>query len=271
MKLKTALCAFLSAICALAYAQDEISFMDEDASPDFRSRLSVSLGGGIGRYCSWQVEEEIRIKDSFGSFDRFNTSVTFGYKPVKWLKIAPAYHLFNIHDVKKSTGEKEWKARHRVALNMTASISAGRWKFSLRERPQVTMRTDSINVMEKCRASFVLRSRAQVEYSFRRIPLDTYVSAEITNTLNTPKEFHGLVSSGSPEVSFKLKNHISRIRYFIGASYRFDKRNSIDVNYRIDDGKDYDIHITKNKGYLKSVTKTDYLNHILCIGYSYKF
>ncbi len=79
------------------------------------------------------------------------------------------------------------------------------------------------------------------------------------------------MSSGSPEVSFKLKNHISRIRYCIGASYRFDKRNSIDVNYRIDDGKDYDIHITKNKGYLKSVTKTDYLNHILCIGYSYKF
>lgn len=103
MKLKTALCAFLSAICALAYAQNE------DASPDFRSRLSVSLGGGIGRYCSWQVEEEIRIKDSFGSFDRFNTSVTFGYKPVKWLKIAPAYHLFNIHDVKKSTGKRNGK------------------------------------------------------------------------------------------------------------------------------------------------------------------
>ncbi len=85
---------------------------------------------------------------ALGKLNRFNTSVTFGYKPVKWLKIAPAYHLFNIHDVKKSTGEKEWKARHRVALNMTASISAGRWKFSLRERPQVTMRTDSINVME---------------------------------------------------------------------------------------------------------------------------
>lgn len=34
---------------------------------------------------------------------------------------------------------------------------------------------------------------------------------------------------------------------------------------------EYEIHITKNKGYLKSVTKTDYLNHILCIGYSYKF
>lgn len=103
-----------------------------------------------------KLKKKSRIKDSFGSFDRFNTSVTFGYKPVKWLKIAPAYHLFNIHDVKKSTGKKEWKARHRVALNMTASISAGRWKFSLRERPQVTMRTDSINVMEKCRASFVL-------------------------------------------------------------------------------------------------------------------
>lgn len=269
-RLLTIAVAMLAA-CSAAYAQEGIEFLDADEAPDFRTRFSVSAGGGIGRNFSWEVSEEVRVKESFGSFDRFNTSVSFGYKPVKWLKIAPGYSLFNIYDVKESTGEKSWKTRHRAFLNLTASVSAGQWKFSLRERPQVTVRTDSINVMEKTKASFVLRSRIQAEYSFRRVPLTPYALVEMTNTLNTPDTFHGQASASGPEISYKLKNHISKMRYSVGIKYKLDSHSSFDVNYRIDDGTDYDIHITKNKGFLKSVTRTDFLYHILCIGYSYKF
>ena len=45
----------------------------------------------------------------------------------------------------------------------------------------------------------------------------------------------------------------------------------LDINYKLDDGTDYDIHISKKTGYLESVTRVDYLHHILCVGYSNSF
>lgn len=274
MKSKYLILSVLLLLPLLASAQDAISIGQEDEPDDFRSRISASVGGDIGRYLSWKVSEEIRVKDSFRRFDRFYTSATLEYKALRWLKIAPEYTLINLLDVDtKSDGsvEKEWETRHRVALNITGTLKVGGWKFSLRERPQVMIRCDSINFMEKNKAAFVLRSRAKASYTFRKAPLTPYVFVEMTNTLNTPKEFSGYALDGSIKADFKLKNYISKMRYSAGVEIHINSHNKFDINYKLDDVTDYDINISKKNGYLKSVTRIDSIHHILCVGYSYSF
>lgn len=238
---------------------------------DLRSRVVVNVEKDIIKHkLSVHFSEEARFMDNISNFDRSYTSLSLVYSPWQWLKIAPEYSLVSNLDTDAS-GHKEWEFRHRIALNLTGVVNFGQWEFSLRERPQVTVRTDSINVCEKMKAAFVLRSRAQAKYSFFSIPLKVYAFVEMTNTLNTPDTFVGPTGKGSGEVTFKLDNHIAKMRYSVGAQYRFDKRNSVELYYRLDDGQDYDIHITKKNGYLESVTTENYMHHILGVVYKFKF
>lgn len=234
---------------------------------DFRPRFVVEVEKSLVKNkLSISLEEEARLMSNCTRFDKLYSTLTLSYAPCKWFKLAPEYSLIANYGSKN-----DWSLRHRVALNLTGKLPVGQWEFSLRERPQVSIRTDSLNVHEKLKAAFVLRSRAQVQYSFFNVPLKLYAFVEMTNTLNTPETFTGLTGKDSGEITFKLKNHISKMRYSVGAQYRFDKNNYLELYYRLDDGVDYDIHITRNKGYLRDITKESYVNHILGVAYKYRF
>ena len=264
---------FITIISVLLYFCNAAAQTRETASDtcDFRTRFSVSAEKCLIKDKLYiGLEEEVRLDAASSRFDRLYSTLSLEYKPLQWLKIAPEYSLINLLDRKKNRSSV-WEIKHRAALNLTGTVKTGRWQFSLRERPQVLVRTDSINVCEKTKASFVLRSKVQAMYSFFHIPLKLYVFVEMTNTLNTPDRFEGLTGKGSSVISYKLKNHISKMRYSLGAEYRFDKRNRIELSYRLDDGTDYDIHITKNKGYLTDITKRPYINHIICAAYKFSF
>lgn len=257
-------------------AQDYIS--EDPESTDFRTRASVELGGHISDKFTWGWEEELRMKSSSKDFDKLYSVISFGYKPLSWLKISPEYTFILQQDTKKS-GKKEMEYRHRAALNINASFKYGNWRFALRERPQATFRTDSINVQEKTRCNFVLRSRFTIDYSFRSVAIKPYVFVEMTNILNTPKAYVGNLDETGTSVNFNIKDsmkehmkcRISKMRYAVGLEYKFDSHSSIDLNYRFDDGVDYKIHIKKSSHELSSVTWKPYMYHIVCVKYKYTF
>lgn len=234
---------------------------------DFRTRIVAEVEKSLVKNkLSISLEEEARLMSNCTRFDKLYSTLTLNYTPCKWFKMSPEYSL-----IANYGNDNEWSLRHRAALNLTGKLPVGRWEFSLRERPQVSIRTDSLNVHEKLKAAFVLRSRAQVQYSFFKVPLKLYAFVEMSNTLNTPETFTGLTGKDSEEITFKLKNHISKMRYSVGAQYRFDKNNYLELYYRLDDGVDYDIHITRNKGYLRDITRESYMNHILGVAYKFRF
>lgn len=268
--------ALLAGTSAAGQTSAESATTPKDTSTtDFRPRLSIEVEKELVKdKLSISLEEELRMKTNCRKFDRLNTSLSLTYSPSQYFKMAPEYTFIASQDQNK-LGQNEWELRHRVALNLTGQIRVGQWKFSLRERPQVTIRTDEINKYEKMKATVVLRSRFEVEYSFFKVPLKLFAHVEMTNPLNTPKEFTGpYEKDGTENVTYKLKLKdypIAKMRYAIGAQYRFDKRNYLELSYRLDDGVDYDINIANVKGYLKGIEKEKYLHHLLCISYKFSF
>lgn len=279
---RTILTVILMLSALLCRAQE---MLEEASDNDLRARTGFGVSVNLARRLSMEWEEELRMKSNIGELDRIYSTVALAWKVNDHLKIAPEYSLVNLRDTHNS-GESDqytdWDMRHRVALNVTGSVKAGQWKFSLRERPQLMIRTDSLNSMEKVANQFALRSRVMAEYSLRRYPLKPYVFVEVTNTLNTPDRYEGVATVGGVDLenqSYKLNNYISKIRYSAGVKYRFNSHSSIDFYYRLDTGKSYDIHIdvTKKDGSLKKnpvlerVTKEPYNHHIIGLFYNYAF
>lgn len=268
--------AILFSTAAAGQTTAESATTPKDTSTtDFRPRLIIEVEKELVKdKLSISLEEELRMKTNCTRFDRLNTSLALTYSPCEYFKMAPEYTFIASQDQNK-LGQNVWKLRHRVSLNLTGQIKVGQWEFSLRERPQVNIRTDEINEYEKLKTAVELRSRFQVKYSFFKIPLKLFAFVEMTNPLNTPKEFNGpYEKDGTEMITYKLRLKdypISKMRYSVGAEYRFDKRNYLEVSYRLDDGVDYDINIANVKGYLKGIERENFLHHLLCISYKFSF
>ena len=84
--------------------------------------------------------------------------------------------------------------------------------------------------------SYVLRSRLQVEYDKKGLPIEPYASVEMYNDLD----------------GFKIK----KMRYTVGADYKITKKHSVGLYYRYQDFPDNDEGES---------------SHILGIGYKFKF
>ena len=113
------------------------------------------------------------------------------------------------------------------------------------------MRTDSVNLLEKNRYNWLLRSRLSAEFIVPGKPVKPYVWCELENTLNVPEyqQRNG-------------KQYISHVRTQVGVKWRLTKMSSLDFYYRFQYGYNRDINITKNKGYIQLTEKTTYLHAI---------
>ncbi len=225
---------------------------------DLQMRLGFDISKKIARGLDVTWSEELRMKNTISTVDRIHSGLGLSYKVNSYFSLGAEYIFIAInHDGKKSTDyQKYWDLRHRVRLNFTASYKVGQWKFSLRERPQMTIRTDSINPLEKRKTEFVLRSRLKAQYTCRTLPLKPFVYVEVYNTLNAPKF---------------VSNYVEKIRSEIGVDYDLNRRSSFTFYYRFDYAITKDVEVKKSTGALKSITTEKAYNHILGVFYSYKF
>ena len=106
--------------------------------------------------------------------------------------------------------------RHRVNVDVTGQIALGRWKLSLRERLMLDARADEIDLSEKNRVDYTLRTRLQAVYSIPNLPLSVVSKVEMFNTLNA--KYYG--------------QYISEWRPELGIQWKVDSHNSLNLAYR---------------------------------------
>lgn len=170
---------------------------------------------------SLTLEEEIRSAPTH----RSHTTVGLGYNPIQYLSLSAAYVL-------KLYGDQGWAdvnkfLRHRVNLDVTGQVSLGQWKLSLRERLMMDARADEIDLSEKNRVDYVLRSRLQAAYAIPNQPLSIVGKMEVFNTLNA-KYFGQYINELRPEIGMQWKvnkHHTLSLAY----RYNYIYSRSIDM------------------------------------------
>lgn len=256
------LLSVLLAVDAASSDREQVTESDT-LTNDITGRIGLDFSFKVCRNLYVGVENSLRFRDDFRTFDRNYLTGSISYKPVNYFKAGAGYTFMSIwHDGKKSTGyRKYWDLRHRVHADVSGILPAGRWKFTLRERAIATFRTLDYDPLEKVSPAFVLRSKISAEYTSRRLPLQPYVSVELSNTLNVPE--------------YVSRNYIEEIRNRVGVKWRLTRRSRLDFYYRLDlaQNKDVDIDYKKDKVTVKGVdimTERS-LVHIFGITYSFDY
>lgn len=205
------------------------------------------------------VSEDLRF-DLYNSavgphFRKSYTTLDFGYKPIDYLKLDVGYTLRIIGadstwSATKKANPNKW-IRHRLFFSATGSYTFQYAKIYLRERVQLDMRTDSVNLLEKNRYNVLLRSKIGTEFIVPGKPVKPYVWVELINTLNAPE--------------YQQKNgrqFITDVRAQAGVKWRLTRLSSLDFFYRFSYGYDRDINISKNKGKIELTEEKCFMHSI---------
>jgi hypothetical protein len=252
---------------------------DVDLDPEVGCRLSVSVDKKLARGLHISLEEEIRMDNNFGSFDRFHTTLGLSYKVNDYLKLGVGYAMINPY----SSSDGAFKSsRHRLMLDATGSLRFGDWRLSLRERFQATYRSGDMNEYQNPRTALTLKSRLKLSYKGLR-RLEPYAYVELRNTLNSPvisASYDGtnyLTSALSQygEAGWFIDSwtgmYVNRVRGSLGFEYRLSKASRIDISlladHIVDKVVDANAEGTKLKSYTRETGFVGWIN----IGYSYSF
>lgn len=254
---------------------------DEKLDPEVGGRISLSLNKRIVKGLHVSLEEEIRFDNNFKSFNRFHTTVGLSYKPCEYVKLGIGYAFINPYD----SDDKAFKMRHRIIADVTGTVKAGNWSFSLKERLQTTIRTKDYNAYQNPKAAITLKSRFTVKYKgFGKVTPYAYV--EIRNYLNAPvisAYYNGSVyfteddgvytesgDAGWFLSSFK-GGYLNRVRGSIGIDWRIDKHNTLNFYFMGDYVRDKVIDANKEGTVLKSYTLEKGFMGWFGVGYEFGF
>ena len=274
---------FFSVIIAAAFLSLDFQGLkaqtDVDLDPEVGGRLSVSVDKKLARGLHVSLEEEIRMDNNFGSFDRFHTTLALSYKVNDYLKLGVGYAMINPYSSSNSAFKS---SRHRLMLDATGSLRFGDWRLSLRERFQATYRSGDMNEYQNPRTALTLKSRLKLSYKGLR-RLEPYAYIELRNTLNAPvisASYDGtnyLTSALSQygEAGWFIDSwsgvYVNRVRGSVGFDYRLSKASSIDVSLMADHIMDKVVDANAEGTKLKSYTRETGFVGWINIGYSYSF
>ena len=212
-------------------------------------------------------------------FRRSYTTVGLNYTPIPYLRMGAEYTL-KIYGNKFTTIQNGTTVsnpaseylRHRATFYLTGYYTLGDWKFSLRERLDANIRTDSVNTHEKPKAELLLRHKLQAQYSIPGKPIKTYAYIELWNTLNQPVKYlnrYGVSeylndgTTANPYYGKTFGQYLSEVRTQLGVNWRIDKLNTLSLAYRFTYGYSRDIDITHNKGLIKLTNAESYGHYIV--------
>ena len=276
MKIRAYILAALAAVmlCVTAQAQDQVSFVETSES-DVQLRLGAGLEVPIGRKWEFTWNEQARLHNNLANFDKIISSVGFGYKPWKFLKLEAQYGFVNERTSKtdNDTGFKtiDWQIRHRLNFDVTGLVRLGAVKLSLRERVRVQFRGDSVNKYEHPNPEITLRSRLKGAVDLRNGRWEPYAFAEVYTTLNAPAAVVNYLNS-----PLKYSNYINRVRLGLGTEMKLSNSSKLDFYYMVHFNRSYEARykgISKdptNDGDLKSWKLEKKCAHVIGIDYKFK-
>lgn len=276
MKIRAYILAALAAVmlCVTAQAQDQVSLVETSES-DVQLRLGAGLEVPIGRKWEFTWNEQARLHNNLANFDKIISSVGFGYKPWKFLKLEAQYGFVNERTSKtdNDTGFKtiDWQIRHRLNFDVTGSVRLGAVKLSLRERVRVQFRAESVNKYEHSNPEITLRSRLKGALDLRNDRWEPYAFAEVYTTLNAPAAVVNYLNS-----PLKYSNYINRVRLGLGTEMKLSNSSKLDFYYMVHFNRSYEARykgISKdptNDGDLKSWKLEKKCAHVIGIDYKFK-
>lgn len=276
-RIKYTLVALATLLLCLPSATGQVE--DVSLDPEAGGRLTVGLDKKITRGLHLTLEQEARMDNNFGAFDRLQTNVGLRYKLLPWLKVGAGYALIAPYSSKNSAFKD---VRHRVMLDATATAHFGLWQLSLKERVQLTHRTGDFNVFQNPANLLGLKSRLTAKYKGLR-RLTPYAYAEMRHVLNAPVVsalYNGSVymtSDGSTEgdPGWFLTGfdgvYVNRLRGCVGVEYRLDRRSRLDFALMLDWVNDREVDANSEGTVLKSYTREHGLVGHLVVGYEYSF
>lgn len=256
-----------------------IAQTDVSLDSEVGGRLSLMFNKKLSKGLHISLEEEIRMDENFGSFNRFHTTLALTYKILPELKVGVGYALINPY----SSSEAAFKdSRHRLMVDMAYTYRYGDWSLSLKERFQATYRSGEMNEYQNPRTALALKSRLKLTYKgFRR--WEPYGYVEMRNTLNAPvikANFDGTyyvtdAGSRTGEAGWFLDGfsgwYVNRWRGALGVEYRLTKASRLEATLLADWETDKVVDANAEGTKLKSYTRESGFIGWFAVGYSYSF
>lgn len=275
MRSSLTLAFFLLLTAPLLQAQET----DNDLDNDFRGRLSVEVDKKISKGFHVFAEGQLRATDNYGVVGRYQATAGVSYKLAPWLKAAVSYVF-----MERINSDNSYSPRHRTSLDLTATGKEGLWKFSVKERLQLTNRPGTMNEYQNVRNALHLKSRIKAEYSLTG-DIAPYVYAEIKNTLNAPliKAEYDAASAGyltpdgleTGDAGWFMDGYrdiyVCRYRLSAGMEYKIDRQHLLDFFLLSDYCREKNIDANKSGTRLKSVTIDRALHLTAGVAYTYSF
>lgn len=259
-RLLTLLAALLAGTAALA--QGTLN----DLETDFGGRISAGADYKIAKGLHLDTGVELRSRDNFSNLGRVMGEVGLSYKVLPWMKASAGYVF-----IEHQNAEGSWKTRHRFHGDLTGTLKAGKWRFSLRERLQLTCKSVG-NAYQTTPNSLALKSRLKVSYKGFK-PLTPYGFVEARAVLNDPACSATWNGEEYSNYSFKgyTDAYFNRFRGGLGLEWKLDKRNALDFYLMTDYCYDKNIDTDAAGETLRSLTWDQTLRGIAGVEYKFSF
>jgi hypothetical protein len=204
---------FALSVCLAALLSPSIAMADDQ---DFATDLGIDVSKDITKRWDVGIEEEMRLRNNDHDLDRFGSSAATSYEVVpKWLKLTAGYDFF----ADWNGEEKQYYTyRHRgsIAACLKHKVTR-RLDLSFKTKYQMTYRCETYKTYEWNPKDY-LRFKLETSYKVPNLPISPYLSAELFYSVNNPEG-----------------NTIDDMRYVGGLTYKFNKHNSFDLSFQIDD------------------------------------
>jgi len=254
----------LAVIPSLASAQGTVN----DLEQDFGARTSISLNKKLAKGLHVVADGEIRMSDNMATLGRYQAGLGVTYKINRTFKVGAGY-IF----IEKLNSDNEWKPRHRFYGDASMALWAGDWRFSVKERLQLTHR-DVNNLYQNNPNSLSLKSRLKVSYKGHP-SITPYGYVELRNVFNDPacSATWNTSSESYSDYSFigYTDAYINRLRGSLGAEWKVNKHNAFDIFLLTDYCYEKEVDTNAEGTKLKSLTYDQAFNVSLGIGYTFSF
>lgn len=262
--MKKILCFLMVLLPVAVLAQGTVN----DLETDLGARVNLSLDKKILKGFHVVAEGEFRLSDNFSSLGRYQAGLGVTYKINPIFKVGAGYQF-----IEKLNSSSTWTPRHRFYADANATLKAGDWRFSLKERLQLTHR-DVNNVFQSNPNSLTLKSRFKASYKgFTSVT--PYGSIEVRNVFNDPacSATWSTASLAYADYSFKgyTDAYINRVRGSLGLEWKLNKHHALDFYVLGDYCYDKNIDTNSSGTKLKSLTYDQAFKMSFCIGYQFSF
>ncbi|MDO4827709.1 MAG: DUF2490 domain-containing protein [Bacteroidia bacterium] len=213
---------------------------------------------------------EARSQDAFSGIERNQFSLGASYKLSKHFKAGLDYIFIGHYG--NSSGE--FKPRHRLSANLTGTVDAGLWRFSLKEKLQLTHKAYDVNRYQEVLNPLTLKSRLTVKYRGLNA-VEPYLYAEVRNIFNAPRcsATYNSATDKWSDYEFLGYDHayVNRVRGAVGLEWKLSKSHSLDFTAMYNFHHELEIDTNSSGSKLKSYGWESPQTLTLCVGYKFSF